>query len=209
MRELIDWNATWNEMKFDHQRLEDDKRLFDDVFCRPDDAGRVAKAEASVTFARELCRFLTKYRDMGVFDAILDPPEDQAEARVRVAEHLQDVLRDELELLERAGLPRDSAKSLLDESLQMFRPPYPIVSQDVWTKRVDEGIGAACKVPRTAVLLLAENLTDYVKTFSRKHGLATTLVIGTANIVLLKFDPTLILPTKVSKYLAVLVGHGS
>ncbi len=204
-----EWNTLWNKMKVDYTRLQDHKEEFDEVFSPTTAHSRVQQAEACAMFAQDLCRFLTKYRDQGVFEALLDPSIAQIEARTKLQEQLQDALHYEAVLLERAGLAPERAQALVDDIERNIHPPYPIVERDIWNGHVNAGIDVVCKVPRTAVLLLAENLFDYTRLFAKKHGLAIAAIVGTANIILLNIDPTLILPTKVSKYLAVLVGNST
>jgi len=66
---MADWVATWNWMQIEFQHVEDARIEFDEVFVSTSKSSRLEKANASVEYAKALCRFLSKARDHGVFDA--------------------------------------------------------------------------------------------------------------------------------------------
>jgi hypothetical protein len=205
---VMDLNAIWTMMQSEFERLHDARQAFDAAFDPAAGQSRLERARAAVEFAQDLCRFMTKARERGVFDALLDSPNDQSEARDQLLAQLDECLRVEAILLERAGVKADNVRSLMDDIRAVARPPYPIVAADLWSRHVDEAIGVACNFPRSAVLLEAGNLVDYVQALRTKYRWVVGAMVGVADILTAMQDPTLIGAAKVSKYLAVLMSIG-
>jgi|GEM_PF-6345772 len=202
------WDSICNAMQGDYERLQDSRLVFDAVFAQKTTKISPAASQAAVDFALDLCQFLSKYEQRGVFDALLDNSDAQNEARERLLNQLQECLRVEAILLERAGLKPDKVKPLMEDMRSIARPPYPLLAPDVWEKHVHEAIGVACNFPRSSVVLLASNGWEYVQELRKKYQWVTGAVVGVANIVTAVQDPTLIGAAKVSKYLGVLLALG-
>jgi hypothetical protein len=203
------WDDIWRSMQADYQRLQDSRVLFDAAFKKKRSHLSVEAAQAAVDFAQELCRFLNKFAQRGVFDALLESPASQSEARDHLIGQLQECLRVEAVLLERAGLKPEQVQPLMDDIRAIAHPPYPTLAGDLWQKHVDAAVAVACNFPRSSIVLMADNAWDYVQDLRKKYQWVSAAVVGVANMVTASQDPTLVAATKVSKYLAVLlaVGH--
>ena len=204
----MDWTQIWTLMQGEHRRLNDARSVFDAAYADEKARSSLAAAQAAVEFARDLCRFMTTFERRGVFEALLQSPQSQSEARDQLVHDLGECLRVEAVLLERAGLNPGEVRALIDDVRAIARPPYPILAADLWQKHVDAAIGAACNFPGSAVLLKATNGWDYVQGVRKKYQWVGAAVIGTANILTAAHDPTLLAAAKVSKYLATLLAIG-
>jgi hypothetical protein len=205
---MVDWIATWNWMRVELQRVEDERDRFDHAFAAASKSSLLDKATASVEYARALCRFLSRTREHGVFDAILESVGHQDPVRAQLLQRLGEFLREEEILLERARLKPEVLGDIMKDMRAVTRPPYPSVPKDLWDKHLQQAIDTACHFPKSGVLLAARNMADYVMETRKKHKWVYVAVVGTVDGLSAAVDPTVIGTAKVSAYVAALMGIG-
>jgi hypothetical protein len=203
---MADWVATWNWMQIEFQHVEDARIEFDEAFGSTSKSSRLEKANASVEYAKALCRFLSKARDHGVFDSILESQGTSNQLRDELASRVAEFLREEEILMERAKLKPESIAAILKDMRNVTQPPYYRVTKDLWDRHLKEAIGVACNFAKAGMVLAARNMFDYVQQVRKEHKWVYVAVVATVDGISAAVDPTFVGTAKVSGWVAALMG---
>ena len=179
-------NLERTQIEFQH--VEDARITFDEAFVSTSKSSRLEKANASVEYAKAMCRFLSKARDHGVFDAILESQGTSNQLRDELASRVAEFLHEE-ELAGAGQLKPESIAGILKDMRSVTQPPYNRVTKDLWDKHLKEAIGVACNFAKVGMVLVARNMFDYVQQVRKKHKWVYVAVVATVDGLWQRWTP--------------------